>query len=564
MTRKRQDPDDAVELRRLAEERMKARGGSREVLPAVDEVERLVHDLRVHQVELEMQNEELRNIQEQLVAERGRYFDLFELAPVGYLTVDGDGAIVEANLTAASLLGLSRAEIVGRQLTSFIVSADQDIHYLHRRRLETGGTADVCELRLVQKDAEPRWVALSTVAAREPDGSPVWRAVINDITLRKQAELEIEQGRARLMEAQKLEAMGRLAGGVAHNFNNILQTLSSLSALLALRSRTPEVAGSVEQIDAQIRRGAAFARQLLTFAPDHPLAKAPVDLRGLVESMAPTLRAALPENVRLSVGSRDDSSPLWVEGDATGLEQVVTNLVQNARDAMPTRGTLSIRTFSRDGFGVLEVEDTGRGIDDATREHLFEPFAAAKEARGASVRGLAFAYGIVRSHGGRIEVDSAVGRGSLLRVLLPAVAPSSVGVSNQSAAGEMLPGHGEKILLVEDEDATREVLTDLLGLLGYDVVAAGRGEDALALPDLTAPDLLLCDVLLPGIPGPALAERLRKRWPRMSVILMSGYTGDIAIPRDAAGNRARFLQKPFEMARLSRELRAALDDAPAE
>lgn len=561
MTRRRQDSGEADELRRLAEEQLKNRGGSREVLPAADGVERLVHDLRVHQVELEMQNEELRSTQEQLVAERGRYFDLFELAPVGYLTVDSDGAILEANLTAASLLGLSRGEIVGRQLTSFIFFADQDIHYLHRRRLETGGPMEVCELRLVQKDAEPRWVALSTVAAREPDGSPVWRAVINDITRRKHAELELEQGRTRLLEAQKLEAVGRLAGGVAHNFNNILQALSSLSALLALRSGTPEVTGAVGQIDAQIRRGAALARQLLIFAPDHRVNKEPVDLRGLVESMAPTLRAALPESVRLSTGSRDDSSPVWVEGDATGLEQVVTNLVQNARDAMPLRGTLTIRTFSRDGFGVLEVEDTGRGIDEATRGHLFEPFATAKEGRGASVSGLAFAYGIVRSHGGRIEVESAAERGSLLRVMIPAAASPIVSSPDESTGDALIPGLGETILVVEDEDATREVLTELLGLLGYEVVATGRGEDVLAFPDVPAPDLLLTDVLLPGIPGPALAVQLRKRWPRLGVILMSGYTSDIAIPHDASGSPVRFLQKPFDMSRLSRELREALDAA---
>lgn len=560
MTRKRPHPDDGAELRRKAEELLKARGGSREAPLAPNEVDRVLHDLRVHQVELDMQNDELRKVQAKLEAERGRYFDLFELAPVGYLTLDGDGTILEANFTAAALLGLPRSEIVGRQLTSFIVPADQDIYYLHRRRLETGGPTEVCELRLVQKNAEPRWVALSTVIAREPDGAPVWRVVINDITARKSAEDELEQGRTRLTEAQKLEAVGRLAGGVAHNFNNILQALSSLSALLALRSGAPEVRRPVEQIDAQIKRGAALARQLLIFSPDHPVTRTTVDFRRLIDAMTPTFRASLPEKVRLSVDLGDEASPLWVDADATGLEQVVTNLVQNAQEAMPTRGTLSIRTFARNGFVVLEVEDTGRGIDEATREHLFEPFFATREAKGASVRGLAFAYGVVQRHGGRIEVQSAVGRGSLLRVLLPAAAPSSVALPQESAGGDLAPGRGERILVVEDEEATREVLTDLLGLLGYEVVAAERGEDALALPDLPAPDLLLSDVLLPGIPGPALADRLKKRWPEMRVILMSGYTSDIAVPRDAAGRPVRFLQKPFAMAQLSGELRAALDD----
>lgn len=559
MTGTRRGADDGEALRRQAEERLKARGGRRETPIAADEAERVLHELRVHQIELEMQNEELRAAQESLVAERGRYFDLFDLAPIGYLTLGTEGAILEANLTVSSLLGVTRGELAGKPFTHFIVPDDQDVYYLHRRRLESEGRAEACELRLVQSGGETRWVALSTVVAREPDGTPVWRTVIHDVSVRKRIEAELERERARVAEAEKLEAVGRLAGGVAHNFNNILQALSSLSALLGMRSAAPGTEGIVKLIGAQVTRGAALARQLLFFSPDEPVTRRSLDLRRLIESMVPALHAVLPESVRLAVDVSDTPEMLLVEGEAGQLEQVVLNLVLNARDAMPSGGMLSIRTFAREEFVVLEVSDTGRGMDETTREHLFEPFVTTKEAKSASVRGLAVAYGVVQRQGGRIEVESGPDRGSLLRIVLPA-ATLVVDSREERSGTELVSGNGERLLIVEDEDVTREGLADVLGLLGYEVVSARSGEDALALPADVPPDLVLCDVLLPGIAGPALVEELRVRWPGIGVILMSGYTADIVIRLDSAGKAVRFLQKPFDMARLSRELRAELDE----
>ena len=561
MTRKRLGPDEAAKLRLEAEQRLKELGGSRQAPLPADEVERVRHDLRVHQIELEMQNDELRSAQEHLVAERGRYFDLFELAPVGYLTLNTEGTILEANLTAASLFGVPRASIASRQLTSFIASADQDVYYLHRRRLETGAPPEPCEVRLVEAGETERWVSLSTVAAREPEGAPVWRTVISDITARKRAEAELAQS-PRLLEAQTLEAVARLAGGVAHNSNNILQALTSLSALLRLSSSAAETSRIAGEIDAQIARGAGLAKQLLSLSPDHPVAGTPIDLRALLEAATPPLRAMLPESVRLKLEIGGTSEPLWLEGDAGQLEQIVMILAFNAIDAMPAGGTLSIRAHAGANVVELEVEDTGRDVAETTRKHLFEPFLTTKEAKSASVRGLAIAYRFVQNHGGRIDVESGTGNGTLLRVVFPAADVSSTVSAAAETGNELIPGQGEQILVVEDEEATRHGLAALLGMLGYSVRTSQSGEDALALPAMPAPDLLLTDVLLPGITGPVLSERLRERWPRLKVVMMSGYTSDIALPRSATGKPARFLQKPFEMARLSRELRAALEDEP--
>ncbi|HSG66759.1 MAG TPA: PAS domain S-box protein, partial [Gammaproteobacteria bacterium] len=263
MTRNRRGSDDVEALRREAEEKIRERGGRREAPLSADEIEGVLHDLRVHQIELEMQNDELRRAQASLVAERGRYFDLFELAPVGYLTLSSEGVILEANLTAASILSAPRSEIVGKPLTSFISPDDQDVYYRYRRRVESGDPPEACEMRIVQPGGARLWVALSTIAAREPDGSAVVRAVMADITARRNAEEELEQSRARLQDAQTLEAVGRLAGGVAHNFNNLLQTLMSLSALLRLHSTTHEALRIVDQMDLLFARGADLAQQLL-------------------------------------------------------------------------------------------------------------------------------------------------------------------------------------------------------------------------------------------------------------------------------------------------------------
>jgi two-component system, cell cycle sensor histidine kinase and response regulator CckA len=559
MTRHRPGPGDGDALRREAEKRLLERGGAREAPVSADAIEGVLHDLRVHQIELEMQNDELRRAQSSLVIERGRYFDLFELAPVGYLTLTSEGVILEANLTAASLIGLSRGEIVGKPFTSFINPDDQDVYYLHRRRVESGAPAETCEVRLVQNGDARRWVSLSTIAAREPDGAPVVRAVVGDITARRKAEEELKQSQARLREAQTLEAVGRLAGGVAHNFNNLLQALLSLSALLRLHSTTPESSRIVDQIDLLLARGASLAQQLLYLSPDQPVTRTAIDLRSLVESATATLRVRLPKNVLLAVEADGAAGSLQVEGDAGQLEQVVMTLALNALDAMPSGGTLSIRVFDRPGFVVLEFEDSGPGIDEATRKHLFEPFIRTSETRGVTVRGLAVAHGIVQSHGGRIDVHGTGGKGNRFRVLLPAAeAPSSV-VAGEAAGRELIQGRGERILLVEDEEATREALAEILGLLGYSVRSVGSGQEALDLAPLPVPDLLISDVLLPGIHGPALAERLQELWPGMKVILMSGYTSDVVVPRSAAGEPVRFLRKPFSMAALSRELHAALD-----
>jgi len=414
------------------------------------------------------------------------------------------------------------------------------------------------EYRIVRpRDGAVRWVHGLGRLERDADGRLVlMRGTIQDITERKLAEEALANSRAQLVQAQKLESVGRLAGGVAHDFNNILQALLSLATVLRFKAGTPELAAIVAEIEAHIRRGAGLTRQLLLFSRRQMAETKRVDLGDLASAAAVLLRRLIPENIHLAVETTP--SRLWVEADPGQLQQVLMNLAVNAKDAMMEGGTLTIRTSGGSGEAVLEVIDTGHGLDDETRAHLFEPFFTTKDAGKGTGLGLSVVHGIVERHGGRVEVDSAPGKGSRFRVVLPAAPPPGES-STRGGGDETLPrGHGERILVVEDEDGARGSLNELLRMLGYRVTAVASGEEAGLLPDEPAPDLLLSDLMLPGIDGAALAAGLRGRWPEMEVVLMSGYTEDEAVRRGVDEGSVHFLQKPFDIDSLAGAVRAAL------
>jgi two-component system cell cycle sensor histidine kinase/response regulator CckA len=242
------------------------------------------------------------------------------------------------------------------------------------------------------------------------------------------------------------------------------------------------------------------------------------------------------------------------------MQQVLLNLAINARDAMPGGGTLTLRAGSCGGEVFLEVEDSGSGMNDATRAHLFEPFFSTKELGKGTGLGLAVVHGIVVEHGGRIEVESRPGKGSLFRIVLPASFGEEVPTPDSIDDAEEPVGSGY-VLLVEDEARVREGIAVLLETIGYSVIAVSSGEEALAIPVEEPPDLLLTDATLVGIGGSQLGERLRERWPSLKVVLMSGYFEEAS--RLRAGEQGwHFLQKPFDMAELTSHLRAALQDTP--
>lgn len=403
-----------------------------------------------------------------------------------------------------------------------------------------------------------RDVTLLASTARLP-GGPVRRLLLclEDITERRLAQEASERAARRLRETQRIEAIGRLAGGVAHDFNNLLQAMVATVQSLRLRSTDPQVVRTAQELEKHVKRGASLTKQLLLFSRRQEPRIEPLDLNELVREAATMLRRLIPENIRFA--TEFAPGELTVDGDRSQLDQVLMNLVVNARDAMVDGGQLVVRTGApRQGQVSIEVVDTGTGIAAEIRERLFEPFFSTKAVGLGTGLGLAVVHGIVGQHGGNIEVESELGLGSTFRVVLPLRATRPAAVHPADEIGALVPGRGERVLVVEDEEGARSGLQEILELLGYKPTVVASAEEALLLPDEPPFDVVLSDLMLPGMSGGRLATSLLARCPALKVILMSGYLEDERV-RHEVPSAARFLQKPFDLEALGREIRAALD-----
>ncbi len=422
------------------------------------------------------------------------------------------------------------------------------------------------ELRLIAADGEQRWVR--TICRPIVEGGRVVRVrgSLQDITARKQLEDQFRQ-------AQKMEAVGRLAGGVAHDFNNLLTVINVYSELI-LAGLAPDdpARGPLTEIHDAGDRAARLTEQLLAFSRKSMIEPRLVDLNELVIESAKLIRRLIGEDIGLNVLT--DPEPVRVVLDPGQLEQVLMNLAVNARDAMPTGGRLTIETrmvtIGEDGervatntvpgrYAVLRVADTGCGMTAEVREKIFEPFFTTKGIGKGTGLGLAVVHGIVQQSGGKITVDSTVGVGTTFQILLPAVK-----VENREApmreSAEVTRGT-ETVLVVEDEDAVRTLVQVALEAQGYRVLSASGGREAreLLATNLTSVDLLVTDVIMPELSGPDLAVALRAEHPGLRVLYMSGYTDDALDRFGLHGTKDQFLQKPFSPLSLARKVREVLD-----
>ncbi len=496
---------------------------------------------------------ERRRAEEALRDSEERYRRLVELSPDG-IAIHQDGLLVFCNETGARLLGYSSsAEAIGRPVLDFVHPASRELAGQRiRAALARGEAQHPIQEKFVRADGSPIDVEVASIPFVLA-GRPAVQVVIRDISPRLRLEEHVRQ-------VHKMEAIGRLAGGVAHDFNNLLQALLSTVEVLQVRGADPEtLAGTVSELEAHVKRGAALTRQLLLFARRELARPERLDLNDVVVEAAKLLRRLVRENIRLSLVPAHGTLPL--DADRGQLEQVLVNLVVNGSDAMPGGGDLMIRTGRLgDGEVWLEVADSGVGIPEEVRERIFEPFFTTKALEHGTGLGLAVVHGIVSQHGGRIEVTSALGQGSTFRVILPCAAggpdrPALV----RDGAGAVRCGHGERVLVVEDEDGARKALTEILEMLDFRVTAAASGEEAEALAGASQFDVLLTDFVLPGIDGGELARRLENRWPAIKVIVMSGYSEDDRMRRGVASGALRFLQKPFDVHTLARAIDAALE-----
>ncbi len=485
----------------------------------------------------------------------------------GYLEADEKGTILAANATLLDMLGYTEADLnEGRLSWSAFVPprlADSMTHALDR--LAESGVYNPFEKAFLHRDGREIPI-LCGGAMLEGEERPRLAAFILDLTTQKKLEAE-------LVQAQKMEAVGRLAGGVAHDFNNMLAVINGYGDLLA--SRLPQddpLQGYVHPIKEAGKRAADLTQQLLAFSRKQVLRQEVFHLDEVVGAIHKLLRRLIGEDIELSIRCAPGTGA--VRADPAQIEQVVMNLALNARDAMPDGGRLSVevenlslaRPYPLNGAAVppgdyitLAVTDNGVGMSRDTLDHLFEPFFTTKEMGKGTGLGLATTYGVVKQSGGYIEVTSEEGRGSRFRILLPRVEEAAPVAA--SPAMEPLKRGTETVLLVEDEAMVREFVRETLRECGYRVLEARDGREALRLSETTPEPihLLLTDVVMPTMNGRALAEALAVPRPDTKVIFMSGYTDDEALRGDVATDHVTFLQKPVSPVRLSETVRRALD-----
>jgi two-component system cell cycle sensor histidine kinase/response regulator CckA len=391
----------------------------------------------------------------------------------------------------------------------------------------------------------------------------------DELTLHKQLE-------AQLRQAQKMEAIGQLACGVAHDFNNMLTIILGHGALLLQQTQPSDpLHEGIRIIRATAERAAALTRQLLAFSRKQLLMPVVLNLNTVISELAPMLCRLIGEDICLQTDLADDLGP--IKADRLQLEQVLVNLVVNARDAMPTGGLLTLSTRQERANIVLTVRDTGQGMDEHTRAHLFEPFFTTKEVGKGTGLGLATVYGIVQQSGGSITVDSAPGEGATFRIELPGVVSSgevrarsvSEGASLAYASGSDIPSplasRNQTILLVEDEEMLRNLSRLVLQKHGYTVLEAAHGGEALAIcQSYDGPiDLMVTDVVMPVLGGSELADRVALLRPETKVLYVSGYTDDAVIRNGVFADGVPFLQKPFNPDTLAAKVREVLDHKSA-
>jgi len=403
-------------------------------------------------------------------------------------------------------------------------------------------------------------------------------AMAADLAERKRAEEALRQSEEQLRQVQKLEAVGQLAGGIAHDFNNLLTVINGYTeiALMTLPANDP-MRRSVKEIKKAGDRAAALTRQLLAFSRKQILQPKILDLNSLVTDMGKLLRRLIPESVEFITLLRPEIGQ--INADPGQVEQVLMNLVVNARDAMPQGGKIIIETanveideefaaryasISAGAYVMLSVSDTGCGIDVETQKHIFEPFFTTKEVDKGTGLGLATVYGIVKQSGGSIWVDSEVGVGSTFKVYLPwhrAEREISDGISLPIVE----PSGSETILLVEDEETVRGLARHILESSGYKVLEAGLGTEALSICEQYDEPIhaLLTDVVMPRMSGPELALALAERQTEIPVLYMSGYTDDAIVNHGVLDPGTHFLEKPFTPDSLLRMIRHVLDAPPA-
>jgi len=544
------------------------------------EVRQMVHELRVHEIELEMQNEELRAAQEALDASMERYFNLYDLAPVGYITLSNKGIILEANLTAATLLGKVRRELVRGSMEGFILGEDQDSYYLHSKKLFESGDPQECELRMVKKDGVPFWAHLTSTLANH-DGAPVRRIVIINITQRKQAEQDYQQSQAerkklqvQLNQAQKMEAIGTLAGGIAHDFNNILFSIVGHVEMLMedLAGENSSIRNSLNEIYTGALRSRDLVQQILAFARQEKNELKLMKMQPIIKEALKLIRSTIPTTISIKQNLNPECGP--VKADPTQIHQIVMNLATNAYHAMENNGgelKVNLKEMELGEYDLitpdmlpglyacLTIADTGVGMSRDVMNRIFDPFFTTKEKGKGTGMGLSVVYGIVKGMDGEIEVYSEPGMGSEFNVYIPVV--GNIFEKQEQKVNEPILGGCERVLLVDDEDVIIIMEKLILERLGYQVFSHTSSIEALELfrADPDKFDLVITDMAMPKMAGDKLAGELIRIRPDIPILLCTGFSDSLIDEKIKFLGIKGLLMKPIIIKDFAEKIRKVLD-----
>jgi PAS domain S-box-containing protein len=497
-----------------------------------------------------------------------RFRTMFQSAPTAILMLGVDGRTVAVNSSCERLLGYAEGELVGRT-TAHLRHPDDSEEIAEQLAGLLRGEYDSFRIdaRYVRKDGAAVQLLLAVALVRDADGKPDYViAMAEDVTEQRQLEEQLRQ-------SQKLEAIGRLAGGVAHDFNNMLTAIGGYTALaLEHAADGSELRGDLDEIRKATDRAALLTRQLLAFSRKQMLVPELLNLNGVVLELETMLRPLIGEDVQLTTKLDPALGP--IEADPGQLHQVIMNLVVNARDAMPHGGAISIETGNADvgdnddgiepgRYVTLTVRDGGEGIDEATLGQIFEPFFTTKESGKGTGLGLATVYGIVKQSGGYVAVESEVGHGSAFTIYLhradgaaAAPAPAAPEPAVPEPVTAPVPAGAPTVLVVEDEEVIRGLVDQVLRGEGYEVILAADGDEALERARTTRVDVLLTDLTMPGIGGRELAERLRAERPGLKVMFMSGFADTETFAVGQLPAATAFLEKPFTFAHLTERVRS--------
>ena len=569
-------------LRHRAEHAVDKRGGETDDL-SVEDVMSLLHELQVHKVELEMQNDELQLSEKRYQTLCQRFVDLYNLAPFGYLAIENPDHIKEANIMAADMLGVHRSGLIGRRFTDFLPPEEQDNHFIHIRFLLRNHIPQQYILNLKSIRDEDLYVRIDAYPGENIAGDVVSYCItMTDITELKQTETtlqqalgELENTQSQLIQQERLAAVGQLAAGVAHDFNNILTVVSSNAELLLFS--WGRLAGAEKHVQAIIQtseRATQLVKQILDFSQKSIQCREQIDLVQALEKLIQFLGHTIPENIQISLSIKP--AQYWIEADPTQLHQVFMNLAINARDAMSEGGSLAINLshlstmdyeiplienqYLTGNWICVEVSDTGYGIPAEHLAQIFEPFFTTKQVGQGVGLGLSQVYGIIKQHGWHVAVKSEVDRGTTFSVYMPMLREKTAEKAPTASSNSISRGRGESILLVEDDPDVLTAIMDVLESLNYQVVTAANGQLALKVyqEHNGEIDLVLSDMVMPDMEGEALFYALKRYHPDLKMILMSGYPLGIAGAKLVEQGLVAWVQKPIPLQKLSQIVGDAL------